>query len=218
MKGTTVLPRLAAWMERLADRRLILASGIVFLVLAGLLFGTSAPFSIGHVTALCGQAPPDVRFFTSAAELRGFMVGCGEAGRSAYRDLQIADLFYPAVSGVFMASVLAMGLSRNDRLGRNWVAAAALPLIGSSFDYLENVAAWVTLLGSPAERRAAATLLGLASAAKQTVSWAAGLLLVLVLGHALVRRVTSLRKGAGTGKELDPKRARVASGPRGHDS
>ncbi len=34
------------------------------------------------------------------------MSSCGAAGRTAYRNLQVADLFYPAISGLFMASSL----------------------------------------------------------------------------------------------------------------
>ena len=182
---SALLSRVAVSMERLASWRLVIVAGVVFAAFAVLMFGSTAPFSIGHVQTLCGQAPPDVRFFTSAVDMRAFMAGCGEAGRSAYRNLQFADLVYPTVSAVFMASMLATVLSRITREGSLWVAAAALPVIGAGFDYLENVAAWVTLLGYPEQSGAAATLLGGASAAKQTVSWLGGLLLMVVLGYAL---------------------------------
>lgn len=180
-----LLHRVAASMRRLASWRLVIVAGLVFAAFAVFMFGSTAPFSIGHVRALCGQAPPDVRFFTSAADLRGFMTGCGEVGRSAYRNLQLADLLYPTVSAVFMASALATMLSRTTRDGSAWLAAASLPLMGAGFDYLENVAAWITLLGYPEQSGSAATLLGAASAVKQTVSWLGGLLLMIVLGCAL---------------------------------
>lgn len=189
----TVVCRLAASMKRLASWRLLGITGVVFAVFAALLFASSAPFSISHVQAQCGQAPPDVRFFTSANDVREFMVGCGQAGRSAYRNLQLADLLYPAVFALFMASALAMALSRIVRKESLWLAAAALPLIGAGFDYLENAAAWITIFRFPERSGAAAYLLGVASVAKQTVSWVAGLLLLTVLGYTLARSVTKRR-------------------------
>ena len=80
-------------------------------------------------------APPDVRFYTPGDEVTQFLTGCGEAGRDAYRDLQVADLFYPAVSGLFLASALALVLSRLSRPGSAVIALAALPFLGSAFDY-----------------------------------------------------------------------------------
>jgi len=191
----TVVSRLATRMERLAGWRLLVIAGIIFAVFAALLFGSSVPFSIRHVEDLCGQAPPDVRFFTSAGEVRAFMTGCGEAGRAAYRNLQVADLFYPAVNALFMASALAMAMSRNVRKGSLWFATAALPFVGAAFDYLENAAAWITLVRFPDESGAAASVLGGASVAKQTVSWVAGLLLLTVVAFASVRWVMKRRTG-----------------------
>jgi hypothetical protein len=189
-----VVSRLAAVMRRFANWRLIAFTGVVFAAFAGLLFGSTASFSIGHVQALCGQAPPDVRFFTSAAELQGFMSGCGEAGLTAYRHLQVADLFHPAVSALFMSSALAMALSRTVRPGSYWLAAAALPLFGAGFDYLENIAMWIALRSYPEASGAGATLLGGASAAKQTVNWAAGLILLIVGAYAVARIAMKRRR------------------------
>ena len=183
----SVLFRLAAGAERLANWRLLAFAAAVFTVFAALLFGSSAPFSIRHVQAMCGQPPPDVRFYTSALDVHGFLIDCGVAGRLAYRNLQLADLFYPAVNGVFMASALAVMLARVVRRGSVWLAAAALPLLGAVFDYLENSAAWISLWRYPAESGTAGFMLGIASMAKQTISWTAGLLLIGALAIVAVR-------------------------------
>jgi hypothetical protein len=191
---TAVVSRIAESMQQLANRRLIIGLAVVLTAFAALLFGSSAPFSIPHVRSLCGQPPPDVRFFTSAADVHEFLVACGDAGRAAYRNLQIADLIYPVVFGSFMASSLAAVFGRITRKGSLWVAAAALPLAGAGFDYLENVAAWISLAGFPAPAGSVATMLGLASPAKQVVSWAAGLLLVASLSLAAVRQAAARQR------------------------
>lgn len=120
------------------ELRLFAVAAAVFIVFAALLFGSSAPFSIRHVQAMCGQPPPDVRFYTSAGDVHGFLVECGVTGRLAYRSLQLADLFYPAVNGVFMASAMGVMLARIVRRGSLWLALAVLPPLGAAFDYLEN--------------------------------------------------------------------------------
>lgn len=178
----------------------------VFVVFAVAFFATSLPFSIANVTSLCGAAPPDVRFYTPGDEVTQFLTGCGEAGRDAYRDLQVADLFYPAVSGLFLASALALVLSRLSRPGSAVIALAALPLLGSAFDYLENVAAWIALTAFPGPAETTAGLLGVASIAKQAISWASWLLLLLAVG-CLVTRVLRNRHQPSRGRQ------RSATGP-----
>ena len=178
----------------------------VFVVFAVAFFATSLPFSIANVTSLCGAAPPDVRFYTPGDEVTQFLTGCGEAGRAAYRDLQVADLFYPAVSGLFLASALALVLSRLSRPGSAVIALAALPLLGSAFDYLENVAAWIALTAFPGPAETTAGLLGVASIAKQAISWASWLLLLLAVG-CLVTRVLRNRHQPSRGRQ------RSATGP-----
>lgn len=174
-------------MRKLATWWVLAVTGGVFVVFAVAFFATPLPFSIAHVTSMCGAAPPDVRFYTPADAVTQFLTGCGEAGRDAYRDLQVADLFYPAVSGLFLASALAVVLSRLSRPGSPVIALAALPLLGSAFDYLENVAAWTALLAFPGPAETATRLLGVASIAKQAVSWASWLLLLLAVGCLVTR-------------------------------
>ena len=178
---------------RFATWRVLAITGVAFAVLAGALFATSLPFSIAEVTRLCGQPPPDVRSYTSGDGVSQFLTQCGASGRAAYEKLQVADLFYPAVSGVFLAVALAMTLNRVLRPGSPVMALAALPLAGSFFDYLENAAAWMALSAAPGPTGTAARLLGLASIAKQTVTASAWLLLCLALGCAVFRAVRRVR-------------------------
>ena len=81
--------------DLLASWRVAAISGALFAVFAYLFFATSAPFSIPTVEEECGAAPLDVRPYSSAADVAQFLDQCGETGRQAYRNLQLADLFYP---------------------------------------------------------------------------------------------------------------------------
>lgn len=191
--GNPTVAAVARGMARLASWRVWLVSATLFGVFAGAFFGSSARFAIPTVEAACGQAPPDVRFTSDAGEVGAFLDACGVVGREAYRSLQVADLFYPLVFAVFMASSLAMVISRLAPRRRSLLALAALPLLASAFDYVENACAWLALAVYP-DSAATSSVLGLASAAKSATSWAAGILLLGMLG-ALV--VVTLRRRVG---------------------
>lgn len=175
-------------MDRLASWRVWSVSALVFVVFAGVFFTSSAPFAVPEVEAICGEAPPDVRFTSSATDVGRFLEACGSEGREAYRNMQVADLFYPSVFGVFMASSLALSLRRLLPRRPAMLRLAALPLVASGFDYVENGFAWMALRAFP-EPVPANSLLGMASAAKTTLSWVAGVLLLIAVGTIAVRAV-----------------------------
>ena len=179
---------LTSSMKRLASWRVWMVSAAVFVAFAGVFFSSSASFAIPEVEAACGQAPLDVRFHSTADDVADFLGACGPVGRDAYRSLQVADLFYPLVFGVFMASSLAVVLSRLAPDRPALVGLAGLALVGSGFDYLENVFAWRALAAFPG---AAPTnsLLGVASAAKTLTFWIVGALLLASIGALVVQRV-----------------------------
>jgi len=180
----------AASMRRLGHPGIWIASATAFAVSAYMFFASSAPFAIPEVEAACGQQPPDMRFFTGADDLTSFLDACGPAGRGTYLNMQLADLVYPAVVGLFLASSLAVVIGRVSRRGSNAVSLASIPLLASSFDYVENAFAWVALARYPASGPTDA-LLGYASAAKTASSWAGAILLLgglAILGVQLVRR------------------------------
>ncbi len=175
--GVTAAARL---LGRLATVRVWVVSTVVYSAFAGVFFASSAPFSIPRVEEACGQAPPDLRFGPSAAEVHGFLDACGPVGREAYRALQLADLVYPTVFAVFLASSLALALRLLAPGRPRLLILAAIPFAAAAFDYLENVGAWLALTAYPLDG-AADGLLGPASVAKTSTSWVAGGLLVAVL-------------------------------------
>ncbi len=190
-EGRGVVPALARAVARLASWRVVLATGTLYAAFAVLLFGTTAAFAIPTVASACGQPAPDVRFTSSAGDVHAFLDACGPAGRGSYRALQLADLAYPAVFALFLASCLALGLRLLAPHRANLAALAALPLLASAFDYVENACAWLALAAYPG-RGPTDGLLGLASAAKSGTSWASVALLAGVVLALLVTRARAL--------------------------
>lgn len=181
-------------LDLLASWPVFAVSGVVLVVFAYVFFASSAPFSIPTVDEVCGAAPLDMRPYSSADDIAQFLDGCGAAGRDAYRSLQIADLFYPAVSGLFLASSLALTLERLFPRHPRMRGLAAIALLGTGLDYVENLFAWRAIAAYPG-RAATNGLLGVASAAKTTTLWLAGVMLIagiaVLVVRGLVRRIVS---------------------------
>ena len=186
-------------MARLSSLPVWIASTVVYTAFAAAFFGSGARFAIPTVQRICGQAPPDMRFTSTASEVHGFLSACGAAGREAYRALQVADLAYPLVFAAFLASSLALVLRLLAPERPGLLGLAAVPFVASSFDYLENACAWLALVTWP-QPGPADSLLGLFTAAKVATSWVAGTLLLLALGALAVRYGSALltRTGGGT--------------------
>ena len=174
--------------SRLTRPRVLLASGAAYVAFAMVFFTTSLPFTIPRVEAVCRQAPPDVRFAPSGSDVLRFLDACGVAGRESYRNLQLADLAYPAVFGLFLAAALAFVISRLTRPDSRLLTLSVLPLLGAAFDYLENACAWLALAAHP-EPTWASSLFGIASAAKNITFWAAALVLLGALGLLVTAKV-----------------------------
>ena len=120
--------------------------------------------------------------------------------------MQLADIFYPAIVGVFLTSSLGLAIRRlSPRPGRAlWLGA--LPLAAMVFDYLENVLAWLALASYP-DPIVTTHLLGLASAAKTATSWAAGLLLLAALTAIVVQATRARLARANTDAAVASDRA-----------
>ena len=213
MTPTTPLTSSTQLLARLASWKLWIASALILVPLAWMFFTSSASFAVPEVEAACGQAPPDMRFFTTADGVTQFLDECGPEGRDAYRSMQLVDIFYPAVVGVFLASSLSLAVRRLfPHLGPAlWLVA--LPLAGAAFDYLENALAWLALASYP-DPVVTSNLLGVASAAKTSTSWVAGLTLVAALVALAARAGKAWLSGATaeTARALHPSDERETVG------
>ena len=182
-----VLTAVSTWMRKLANWKALLVTGALFAVSAAALFASNLAFAIPSVTDACGQPPPDMRFFTSGDQVHQFLTDCGWSGRAAYENMQIADLFYPTISGLFLACAIAIALTGLIRPDSRVIALAAIPLVGSIFDYLENAAAWVTMTTYPQDSGLVTDLLGVASIGKQVFTWASWLILCAAATMTAIR-------------------------------
>jgi hypothetical protein len=95
------------------------------------------------VASVCGEPPLDGRFLWSASDAMSFAGACGAPGLAAYRQLQLADLIYPALLG---SVVIGWAL---HWAGPGWGRVVVVALAGLNVvaDYTENLGAWTVLVG-----------------------------------------------------------------------
>ncbi len=183
----------ATAMSRLASWRVWFVLAAAFAVCAGVFFRTSAPFSIEQVERLCGAPPLDVRFTSTAADVERFLSGCGIEGRNAYRNMLVADLVYPLVFGTFMASSLALAITRVVPHRPRLIVVALAALVGSALDYVENALEWRAVDAFPTAV-ASTRLLGIVAAGKSIVFWMVGVGLLVLLVVIGIREIGARRQ------------------------
>jgi lysylphosphatidylglycerol synthetase-like protein (DUF2156 family) len=129
------------------------------------------PGMVSRVSDRCGGLPPfDVRGNWTQADARALVQACGASGRSAYIELQLLDLVYPALSGAALVLVTAL-LAR--RYGR-WGWAALIPaVLMTVLDYTENIAVWTLLVKWPDVNATVAAIGGPVTAVKHIMGFVA---------------------------------------------
>jgi len=182
MASSDVVPLVA----RRVDRRLLVAAAVWWLGMYSLLFGWRGRFSLRAVEVACGGPAPDTRFAASPTQTEQFLIGCGAQGLGAYRDLQIADLFYPASTSLVLVLTLMYLLPRVMPRAA-WLTL--VPVLAAAGDYAENACAWVLIAVAPSRPSWAARALQIGSAVKFVASWVAWLTVVVLLLLWVARRL-----------------------------
>lgn len=104
------------------------------------------PGLVTRVSTACGQPPFDVRGFWDASDAASMLDACGNTGRAAYLQLQVADLVYPAALAWLLLVSSALLLRRFG--GGTW--PVLVPILAMAvLDYLENAGVWWLLLRWP---------------------------------------------------------------------
>ena len=97
-----------------------------------------------------GAGSPDMSLFYSRNDLYRMAEAYGEAGRAAYVRARFTfDLIWPIVYALFLVTAVSWVYGKAFSPRSGWRLANMAPLLGASFDYLENVSAAVVMLRYP---------------------------------------------------------------------
>lgn len=144
-----------AMLAQFSERLISVSRGWVALVaLATFLLFTALvlPDQAARSEARTGGAPqPDSSVFYSAGDLYSMAEAFGTAGRRAYIEARFTfDIVWPLVYAFFLATSISWLAGRAFRPGSRWRRLNLTPMLGLTFDYLENVAASVVMARYPA--------------------------------------------------------------------
>ncbi|WP_143448727.1 hypothetical protein [Kineosporia sp. A_224] len=180
--GTTTTPATTRPMP--SRPAVLLPVTAAWAALAGLLFAGTGRFSLAAVEAACAGPAPDVRFAPAPVAVREFARTCGAQGLAAYRDLQVVDLLYPAVTALLLTG-LALLLGRRTTVRPALLALA--PVLAAVGDYTENVAAWAVVRAGAAAPDWVGPVFRAGSLVKSVASWAAWTSVLALAAWAFAR-------------------------------
>ena len=141
-----MMQNLSDWLHQLSTGRATLIALVILLLFTTLVLPKQAANADAG-----GAGSPDLSLIYSAGDLYRMAEAYGPAGRTDYIRVRFTfDLIWPVVYVAFLATAISW-LSRQAFTPQSpWQRANLIPVIGTLFDYLENVAAALVIGRYPA--------------------------------------------------------------------
>jgi hypothetical protein len=193
------------WLNALIVRFSSSASlfSLAIVVAFGSLFAVFGPIRKAFSELTGGEVPFDFQNSLTTAQVFEQLPSYTENAKQLYYAFSFVDYFFPFFAGMFLAAIAAFSLRHLSPRAYAWADGRSLfPLlmIGTGFDWLENVFALTVISAYPEEMVTAASLMVLAKKGKlafvvlsQAIGW--GLLLLAALAW-IGRRLGLLRSTA----------------------
>lgn len=185
------------WIARVAGwsaGRPLPALVVVFVSLLWLISFSPFRFSEASISEAYGTGTLDLQLGADAGQAAATLDRLGEAGRHAYDQFQIVDLFFPASYALALGGLIWRTWQGGSR---RWVALlAAVPMVGAALDYLENALVRAALWTFPDTSQGLLSVSTTVTTTKLLVSYVSqglvlvGLLLLVVrtVRHRLMAR------------------------------
>ncbi len=147
-EGSKVLgKRISDWLRRASVGWVALLALLVFLLFSGLVLPQQAAKTEQETG---GSASPDTSFFYTPSDLYQMAESYGEVGRQAYIRARFTfDLIWPLVYAFFLTTAISWTFGRAFSSNSRWQGANLVPLLGTIFDYLENVSTSLVMFRYP---------------------------------------------------------------------
>lgn len=141
--------RISEWLSKISKGWVALSALVLFLLFSALVLPRQAAESELEI----GDAgSPDMSFFYSPSELYEMAEAYGEEGRAAYIKARFTfDLVWPLVYLLFLSTAISWINKKSFCEGSRWQGVNLVPLLGATFDYLENVATSVVMWRYPGQ-------------------------------------------------------------------
>lgn len=142
-----MLNRISHWLHSISSGWIALATTAIFIVFTLLVL----PAQTTRIESDSGNLRvPDLSLFYTPKDLYSIAQALGEEGRREYiKDRFTFDVVWPAVYTAFLATTLSWVSARSFEQTSKWRRINLLPLWGSLFDYLENLATSTVMFRYP---------------------------------------------------------------------
>lgn len=166
-------------------------AALAALVIFAVFIGVILPGQAQKAGTYSGEAgSPDTSFFYTPADLYRMAESYGAEGRDAYVRARFTfDVVWPLTYLFFLAASISWVLNRAVSADSRWRLLNLFPLVGTVFDYLENISAALVMGRYPNPTPGVDMLAPLFTAAKWI--FVNGSFVVLLAGLALL----ALRRG-----------------------
>lgn len=180
-----IAQRVSEGLSRLSTGPIALLGLVVFVLFIALVL----PGQAERADEYSGEAgSPDGSFYYTAEQLYQWAEAYGEDGREAYVRARLTfDVLWPLVYTLFLGTALSVVGRRAYAPGRPWRLANLAPLLGLTFDYLENLCTSLVMVRYPEPTAVVASLAGLVTLVKWIFVYGSFVLLLLGLVVALWR-------------------------------
>ena len=139
--------KISEWLHKISSNWLTLAGLVIFFVFTALVL----PDQSAQAEQISnGADTPDLSFYYSVDELYKMAETYGEVGRQTYIRARFTfDLFWPIVYTLFLATTLSWLFGRGFPYPSRWRLANLAPVLGTIFDYLENISTSLVMFRYP---------------------------------------------------------------------
>jgi hypothetical protein len=176
--------RFSRWLQRYSTGWVALAALLIFVVFSVLALPRQSRPQGGEA------GTPDLSLFYSKGDLYRWAEAYGEQGRQEYVRARFTfDVAWPLVYAFFLVTAISWLCGRAFEPDSGWQLANLAPVLGMSFDFLENIATSLVMGRFPQPTPVVDSLAAVFTLLKWGFIAASFLLLVAALGAAVWKRL-----------------------------
>ncbi len=143
-----MIKKVSAWLDKLSSTWLMIVSLLLMILFMIFVLPAQAADS---ARAIGSDRSPDTSFYYSPGELYQMAEDYGVSGRQAYIQARWTfDLVFPLIYTTFLAAGISWFNRKLTGWGEAWKLTNLIPVLGGSFDLLENLATTLVMSIYPA--------------------------------------------------------------------
>jgi len=172
--------KLSNWFQKVSSGWVTLVALVIFVLFAALVLPKQASTAESNTG---DEWTPDLSFYYTGDELYQLAHSYGEDGRAAYIHARFTfDLIWPLVYLLFLTTGISWLFRKAFAPGNALLLLNLAPLIGTIFDYLENIATSIVMARYPTPSAAAGSIAPIFTMLKWVFVGGSCLLLLVGIG------------------------------------